>query len=418
MATAEAELAKTREVLAAYELVGPTAPICDAGELGRHLDELRFADPACLLLQIGTFPDGQVGPTLTESLKVPVVVHSLREPRLEREVSLNSLCGANMTTFTLSALGYPHSSVHGDPREADVARRLKAHVNAALALADLRETRLDLIGSRAPGFYPCVFDEFLLRRFFGLAIEHIGLQAVTSRIERGDRRAAPNAEFPVIEEGSLPSEAVAEIERYYAALTGVIDEYGSSLVAIRDWPELWPEDVTGGIWPVLGWIQDEGIVVGVEGDVNGAVTLALEHCLTGDVPFLADVVAWDDKASTMTLWHYAGAPSLARDPAEIRYGADGQEVQFSLRPGRATLARLGLHQGSLRLLAITAEIEDREVRLRRAAGHARTLNTPSGDVVRHMLERGWEHHVCLAYGDVMEEFRAISRFTGIPLEEL
>ena len=131
-----------------------------------------------------------------------------------------------------------------------------------------------------------------------------------------------------------------------------------------------------------------------------------------------DISAWDDAASTLTLWHYGGAESLARDPDEIRYCEWGREVEFTFRPGRATLARLGLHRGELRLLSIAVEMLDERVTLRRAAGLARTLHRPAGQVVRQMIDEGWEHHPCLVYGDVGAELAAIARLAGIPYTAL
>ncbi len=81
-----------------------------------------------------------------------------------------------------------------------------------------------------------------------------------------------------------------------------------------------------------------------------------------------DVGAWEDDDSTLLLWHYAGAESLARDPDEIRFDRWGREVEYTFKPGPATLARVGLYQGQLRLLTIAVEMQDRRVTLRRAAG--------------------------------------------------
>ncbi len=147
-----------------------------------------------LLLQIGTFPDGEAPARIADRLDVPIVVHALPEPRLDREVSLNSLCGANMTTFTLTALDRPHLFCFGDPHRTPAAQRdLLAKLNAATALSALRGSRIGLIGFRAPGFYPCAFDELLLRRTLGLAIDHIGLNELARELDRrssGARRPA------------------------------------------------------------------------------------------------------------------------------------------------------------------------------------------------------------------------------------
>ena len=62
---------------------------------------------------------------------------------------------------------------------------------------------------------------------------------------------------------------------------------------------------------------------------------------------------------------------------------------------------------------IAGEIEDRRVTLRRAAGWARPLHPPAGEVVQHLLAEGWEHHPCLVYDDLTVEFAAMARLAGL-----
>lgn len=413
---AQAHLDATRSFLSAhYTLAGPATVVTDGVALDCALEELRRAGIAGLLLQIGTFPDGEAPARLADQLRVPIIVHSLPEPSLEHEVELNSLCGANLTTFTLSALEYPYTHLHGDPASPGVQRELAAQVRAVVTLAELKGLRIGMIGYRAPGFYPCVFDELLLRRQFGLIIEHVGLNEMTRALSEAEPRTAPCTNFGVIEGGVLSGPAIAAMERYYGALTSVLQRSGHRVIAIKDWPELFDLNSPGGFWPALGWAADDGYVIAPEGDVNGAITMALQASLSGNRPFFADVSAWDDASSTLTLWHYGGAPSLARDPGEVRYGQEGREVQFTLKPGLATLARLGLHRGALRLLAVAVEVEDCCVTIRRAGGRVRTLRTPAGEVIRQILDGGWEHHSSLVHGDILPELRALARLTGIPL---
>jgi L-fucose isomerase-like protein len=199
-----------------------------------------------------------------------------------------------------------------------------------MALTELKGSRIGLIGFRAPGFYPCAFDELLLRRSLGLAIDHIGLDELARALDRGDRRQAPHDRFPVIEGGELPAAAVERIERFYGALSSVIQASGHRVIAIRDWPEFFDAEAVGGFWPALGWIQEEGILLAPEGDVNAAVTMALQHNLAGGIPTLVDVGAWDDPESKLLLWNYAGVESRARNPDEIRHCQFGREVEYAL----------------------------------------------------------------------------------------
>jgi L-fucose isomerase-like protein len=414
VATATDHLTATREVLEPhYHLVGPAEMVVDPGALDAVLDEFQAAHAGAILLQIGTFPDGEAPARLADRLDVPIVVHALPEPHLDREVTLNSLCGANMTTFTLTALDRQHLFCFGDPRDPAAQRELLATLNAATSLSALRGSRIGLIGFRAPGFYPCTFDELLLRRALGLAIDHIALSELARELDRGERRKAPRTRFPCIEGGELPAEAVERMERYFAALTNVVANSDRSVIAIKDWPEFFEADVEGGFWPALGWLQEDGVVLAPEGDVNAAVTMSLQHNLTGGIPTLVDIGAWNDEGSTLLLWHYAGAESLARDRAEIRFDLLGREVEYTFKPGPATLARIGLYRGELRLLTIAVEMQEQRVTLRRAAGWARTVHTPAGEVVQRMLNDGWEHHPCLVYGDLSAEFAAIARLAGL-----
>ena len=129
--TANRHLAATRELLEPYyHLVGPPKMATDPGALDAVIDELQAAHIGALLLQIGTFPDGEAPARLAERLDVPFVVHALPEPRLDREVALNSLCGANMTTFPLTALESPPVVCFGDPGDPLAQQELLAKLNA------------------------------------------------------------------------------------------------------------------------------------------------------------------------------------------------------------------------------------------------------------------------------------------------
>lgn len=401
-----------------WTVVGPTQVVVDTPTLEAAIqDFLTVNRPAVLIIQIGTFPDGEDPLRIAERVRVPIIIHSLPEPEIDKRIAINSLCGANLTTFTLTEMGFAHKAIHGFVSDPQVQVQMTAYIRAGLALAGLQGKRIGLIGFRAPGFYPCVFDELLIRRSFGVGIDHIPLSEVFLELQKGNQKTGPVQNFPRIEGGELSKESVESIEKYYTALGAVLERNGHDLFAIKDWPEIMGLEDPGGIWPGLGWLLDEGYLLAPEGDVNSALTMAILHGLTGSTPFFADISAWDDESNALALWHYGCAPSLARDPQEIRYGEEGREVQFTLKPGRGTLVRLGYHHQQFRILAVSVKMLDKKVQLRRAGGWAQTVKQPARDVVQTMLDDGWEHHVVLTYGDILPELRAISRFTGIPLTE-
>jgi L-fucose isomerase-like protein len=417
---AKMHLENTRAILSKqWNVSGPLDVVTDNQTLQENIRIFKTEQLIdVLVLQIGTFPEGEDPLHLAEQLNIPIILHALPEPDLTQSIALNSLCGVNMTTYAFHALDIPHSFVIGDIQDSKVQNEMGAQIRAAVALADLRRTRLALVGFRAPGFYPCVFDELLLRKKLGVKLDHINLGAVMQELNTGNRKPVPVNNFPTIEGGHLTQEAIEMFERYYAALTKVLDINAHRLYAIKDWPEIMGLEYPGGIWPVLGWMADDNRLLAPEGDVNAAVTIAIMNYLTGNIPFFADVVAWDGLKSSLLLWHYGAAPSLASNQEDILYGSEGREVQFTIKPGKATLARLGLYQGSLRLMTISVDVLDQPVTLRRASAWVKSLNTPAGEVMQFILENGWEHHFILVHGDIQREFEFISRLSGIPLVSL
>ncbi|MAT41168.1 MAG: hypothetical protein CL609_02425 [Anaerolineaceae bacterium] len=415
--TAEKHLKNTRSLLEKeWAVFGPEKTITDNETLDNSIQQFKQEpDLAVIVLQIGTFPDGETPLKIAEQLKLPVIIHSLPEPDIDKKVSMNSLCGANLSTFTLTAIKLPHTFIHGDPLETSVQEGLKSRVRAVLSLNELRQSRLALIGFRAPGFYPSSFDELLLRRTFGVAMDYIDLGEIKEAFRSGKTKKAPVDSFPAIEGGSLSKVSINMMEQHYAALSSVFEKSGLNLFAIRDWPELFDVEAPAGLWPALGWLQDDGYLIGPEGDVNAAVTMKLGHALTNGTPFFADVSGWKDEDSSLVLWHYGGAPSLAKNKDEILFGMEGREVEFTLKPGKATLMRVGMFEGTFRLLGICGEIVDKPIQIGRAGGYFHTSNTPAGEVIHHILENGWEHHYILFYGDLSTELKTIAKLTGLSL---
>ncbi|MDQ3525524.1 MAG: hypothetical protein M3451_10805, partial [Chloroflexota bacterium] len=260
--TAKRHLADTRESLQSLgDLVGPDDVIVWDQDLTPATEQLVQARPDVLIMQVGTFPIGDAPALLAQALRIPIVIHSLPEPDIEQAVGLNSLCGANMAGYTLTALECPYTWVHGAPSDTGIQRKLKAHILAVRALKALRETRLHLLGSRAPGFYPCAFDEMLLRKTLGVGVDHIGLHTLASRLEQNVSKSYPGPDkLPAIGGGHLPDEGKPQMERYYGSLSAVIEEHQTRLMAVKDWPEFYDAEAAGGFWPALGWIQDDDVV--------------------------------------------------------------------------------------------------------------------------------------------------------------
>jgi L-fucose isomerase-like protein len=405
-----------------FEVVADSDIVTCYQDAEKAMNMLR--DPAldCMVLEVGTFPDGEAIQRLA-ACTVPIVVHFVQDSFQGGTVERNSQCGAGLTSYCLRAMSKRYLWTTGDVRDPAGQQALLHSVRSAAALGALRRLRIGAIGRYPPGFLPSAVDDGELQRLLGVTISDISVAAVVRGL---DTDPAPEAvpmprqgqTLKAFHGGRLPEEVRQGIERWFRALSSVMKSSGIAVFAIKDWPELLGDLSAPGLWPCLGWLQDSGFIVAPEGDLNAALTMAVASSWTQTPTFLADVVGKDEHDGTLTLWHYGCAESLARDPDGIRYLEDGHDVEFTLRPGRGILFRLGRDGQGYRVLSVPVEVVPEPVRLRRAACKVRPIGASGSEVLEALLNEGWDHHVCLVYGEVEREAAAFARCAGFTLSEM
>jgi len=133
---AEKNLRNTRHLLEKeWRVIGPDFLVTDGEHLAAALKAFsEEPELETVIVQTGTFPDGEAPLKIAEKLRIPLIIHSLPEPEINKKIAINSLCGANLTTFTLTALSHPHTYIHGDPNEIETGGRLFSKVRAILSL--------------------------------------------------------------------------------------------------------------------------------------------------------------------------------------------------------------------------------------------------------------------------------------------
>jgi L-fucose isomerase-like protein len=289
----------------------------------------------------------------------------------------------------------------------------------------LRSSRIGLVGQAPTGFYGCQFDELELARVIGTSVVQIDLNSVFTAASEVPAHAVEAAITATAERSPslhrLQQEYPLEVKRFgeaYVVLREYLRTQRLDGLAVRCWPEF-PQQF--GLMPcaTLGRLADDGFVCACEADMHGAVTLLVLQWLSGSAPLLADLVAVDATANTVSLWHCGNAPAcLAHEGEEAlltvhcnrRIGVAGN---FAVRPGPATLARLGVGPRGYRLLAVNGEVLDEPGN--RFMGNTAVFR-PEGEaqqLLNTLIEDGWEHHVALVAGHSVAELGALARLLGI-----
>jgi len=292
----------------------------------------------------------------------------------------------------------------------------------------LQTARLGVVGDHPAGMDSCHLDEPGLKRMFGLQIQRIELNQVFQRA-----RSTSAAQLAPIRShldtylnnlATLDQTPLNGTLSVYSALKELAAEHKLDGLAVRCWPEFFTEMgcAACGAMSMLsdGLGQSEPLPCSCEADINGTVTQFMLQTLAGAPAFGTDMVAVDFEKDTMALWHCGLAPFSMADPAVQAQGGIHSNrrvplvMEFPLKPGPVTIARLSQATGELRLVLARGEMLASPKPFSGTSGTLR-LSGPVRNFLDTLMKEGLEHHVSLVYGDYWQELQVFAQLVGLPV---
>jgi len=427
---ARAVLARSRAALQALPLdLAAASDLLTDPEAAR--DFARSAEQAgaeLLICQFTTFVDARFIAAVAEGTDLPLLLWSLREPGAVGErLGLNSLTGANLAARELHGRRRFFRFALGDPEEEGIGLRVAALGRAASVRRHLDGFRVLVLGRAPDGFFFSDPSPESLRAA-RTSLVHLGLDRLFAEAgslpEEAWAPIAADARRSVSGLDRLPAEQVEKFARLQAVVEREVAARGASAVAVRCWPEFFT-DFGAAACSFVSALCERGVAASCEADVLGALTMTVLSRLAGGAPYLGDLAAVDAERGAAVFWHCgAGAFSLASSRTGPVAGVQpnrkiGFTLEFALKPGRVTIARIGETTGGLRLLVGGGEALDAPQRFLGTAATVRLDGVaPVEEQVRRLLEAGWEPHYALVYGDVRQELRDLGAMTGLAVEEM
>lgn len=418
----------------------------DVEDAGARLAGAMAEGPldAVVVLQ-ATFTDSTLPAAAVAGLPqgLPIVLWGAPEPRTGGRLTMNALCGINLAAYRLRADDRDVRALYLDPGASDAARRVDAaldgpalrpeprqlpqptaedRVRADAVRARLSGMTVGRVGHHPDGFDPCAAGEEDLATL-GTTLDHVELDAMFDAARGATEEQLVPLRALVTGRGAdaVDAEGVDATLRLHVALRRLVEERGWSAVATRCWPECFAE-MDAAACAAQGMLAESGTPATCEADVLGAVTAVALEAAAGQRAFVADLV---DAAAdgTVAFWHCGqAAPDLAHPDEPIASTVHPNRRrpllhEFRLRPGRITIARLGHHEGGLRLALGGGEILDAPRPYTGTAAVARP-DTPAEELVATVLAEGLDHHYGLVHGDVRGVMVAFADALGIPVVAL
>ena len=430
VALADEMIRQARETLTAagLELVGPAQPISDLPAAQAAVVELASSTVDLMLIFQATFADSTMVTTLTENVDAPVFLWAVSEPWTGERLRLNSLCGINLAGHALTLNKRKYHYAYGLPQDPSVVQKIYTLATAGSLRRRLKSARLGVVGEHPPGMDSCHLDENKLGEIFGLQIKRIALDEVFARARQipaekvNQTRAHLDTRLDNL--AVLDQSPLNNTLSVYNALKEIAQEDNLDGLAVRCWPEFFTEMgcAACGAMSMLsdGFGQTAPVPCSCEADINGTVTQLMLQWLAGSPAFGTDMVGIDLDKDRIALWHCGLAPLSMADPNfQPKGGIHSNRrvplvMDFPLKPGTVTVARISQATGSLRLILGKGEMLAEPKPFSGTAGILK-LDCSAQEFLDLLMSEGLEHHISLTYGDYSGELEAFADLIELPV---
>jgi L-fucose isomerase-like protein len=411
---------------AGFTLQGPDGLVTGAEEAEAAMAALAGKPIDLMLLLQATFADSTMALQMAEKIEAPLLLWALPEKRTGGRLRLNSFCGINLAAHALRRANRIYDYVYAPPGDAKALEKIRVLASAGRARRKLREARIGRIGERPAGFDSCLYHPEKLKTRLGVEIAQFQIETVFQMARQADLRkvegvfTALKARLDRLEE--LDGIAVRGTLAAYLALRRLAEENHLDGMAIRCWPQFFT-DLKCAACGAMSMLSEEMIPCSCEADVNGTITQLILQLLSGEPAFGTDVVSFEADENLAVVWHCGLAPLSMADPSFKPRGAIHSNrllpllMEFPLKPGRVTMARLSEAGGDYRLVVGGGEMIRAPLSFSGTAGALR-FDRPALEVADQIIREGLEHHVAITYGDFVPELLALARILEMPVLRL
>ena len=407
-------------------ITGPENMVTTLEQASQVAKDLASNSPELLVLLQSTFADSTMAMELAQVAKVPLVMWAVPEEHTGGRLRLNSLCGINLAAHALTRVGRPYETIYGPPADPEALEKIRALALASRVKRRLQQARLGRVGDHPDGFETCNFDASGLQQTFGLDIVQIDLADLFRQVKEADagevdavtqRLGRSLSNLP-----DLDQTATRRSLGTYVTLHRIAKEEQLDGFAMRCWPEFFTE-LGCAACGAMSMLSNEQTPCSCEVDVNGTITQLILQWMSGQPAFGTDLVSVDEVNNAVVLWHCGLAPLSMADPAVGPRGTIHSNrklpvlMEFPLKPGRVTVARLSQASGSFRLVVGGGEMIQAPPSFSGTSGVLR-FERPARDVLDTILSEGLEHHLSITYGDYVPALTALAKMLNIPVLHL
>ncbi len=425
--SAQAEFEKSVRLLKSIDpdIVCPDEMLLSIDLLGQFLEDKH---PDLVIFQDITFANSAyMEEVLRRFHHARVLLWTVREPVIDGgRLRLNSLTGAFSAANAMRQYGRSFEYIYGSADEEKVKNKLSATIKAIKLMKGLEELKIAQIGHTPQGFgFGRALDSDMLY-WFGTRVESIEARELIDKAKsfKDDEctEYLEKARKAIKGLDETPEKNLLDFAKLYKAYDEYVKQNGIGALASRCWPDFFTSYGTP-VCAVLGMLNDDGIASACEADAYGALSMYIGMQLSGSPVFFGDPVSLDEKENNVYFWHCGTAAcSLARQDTGAVCGVHcnrkiGPTLEFGCKASeKVTIFRIGRESdGNFRSLIAVGEALDMPQQF---LGTSLVVKTEGNaeEFVYTAVEKGWEPHYVVIYGDHAEELEILSHMLSIDVE--
>lgn len=407
------------------DLVSPQAPLGEPSELLAFIETLD-QEPAAIIFQQLTFTGQEFINEVISRYAVPILLLAEEEPSVHGWLHLNALTGLLSTANALHAHQLPYQHYLGGVDTAAGARVVSQFISSLQAYQTLRHLTLGVVSTHPVGFDFSATHPRALRQTFGVQLRHYSIdQAFDAATRLGPKDYAAQLDYAQrhLHGFNAQDPRALKMAQYLTVMRQIVTRDHLGAIASRCWPDFFDkfDSAPGGVFAQL---SDQLTPVAEEGDIHGAVSMALLQGLTGNTApaFLGDVTRLDPADNTVTLWHDYGAYQLFSPeyPATASVHPNrkiGVSVAGALKAGPVTLMRVHFDSAGYRFLTLTGQMRATSPQFDGVSGKVQ-IDLPVTQLLARLAQGGAESHFALVYGDYAAAIDNLGRWFGVPVTNL
>jgi len=412
---------------AEINMIGSQDLITDINQAEETINRLKSQTFDLAVIFQATFADSTMLMTVAAALDAPLFLWAVPEDHTGGRLRLNSFCGINLGGHALTRAGYRYAYIFADALDPEVIAKIMPLAKAGRAQRLLKHAKLGRVGENPDGFETCLLDpERIYERF--------GVEVIQFELEKDIFSRARTVEPALVEHiyarldqqvdglDELDAQSTRKSLGVYSALKEVSDQKDLAGLAVRCWPEFFTE-LGCAACGAMSMLSDEMTPCSCEADVNGTITQMILQFISNEPAFGTDMVSIDKDRDALVVWHCGLAPLSMADPQQPRGVTIHSNrklpllFEFTLKPGRVTIARLTESSGDYRLVVGSGQVVQGPKSFSGTSGLIQ-FDSPAADVLDVILGQGLEHHISMTYGDHIPALLAFAELLDLPVLQL